>query len=175
MTYAEIITPSGTRKIAFEPTNFGAPYQALFDQTDVSGYEEWLLESHDNFRNPFAQASQRRYDEMGYWGVIHRDRIPQQEARADDRGRLHITYISHDGTEWKKEHGTRVEMDLEGSYQKGDQSVDQYLKQTAIVNPHVTIIYTNPKAEQIIFPRASEQMPRKPVEIRMLDTNKSRL
>jgi len=68
--------------------------------------------------------------------------------------------------DWNKDHGTKIELDLEGSYQKGDQSVDQYLKQTAIVNPHVTLIYTNPKAEQIIFPKASEQMPRKPVEIK---------
>ncbi|MBL7056351.1 DNA topoisomerase VI subunit B, partial [Candidatus Woesearchaeota archaeon] len=67
---------------------------------------------------------------------------------------------------WKKDHGTKIEMDLEGSYQKGDQSVDQYLKQTAIVNPHVTIIYTNPKAEQIIFPRVSEELPKKPEEIK---------
>jgi len=67
---------------------------------------------------------------------------------------------------WKKDQGTRIEMDIEGSYQKGDQSVDQYLKQTAIVNPHVTIIYTNPKAEQIIFPRVSEKLPKKPQEIK---------
>ncbi|MBI5392502.1 DNA topoisomerase VI subunit B [Candidatus Woesearchaeota archaeon] len=63
--------------------------------------------------------------------------------------------------EWNKEHGTKIELDLEGSYQKGVQSIDQYLKQTAIVNPHVTIIYTNPKAEQIIFPRATDVMPKK--------------
>jgi|TARA_B100001971_G_scaffold212820_1_gene244031 DNA topoisomerase-6 subunit B len=74
--------------------------------------------------------------------------------------------IKEDVVEWNKEHGTRIELDLEGSYQKGDQSVDQYLKQTAIVNPHVTLIYTNPKAEQIIFPKASEQLPKKPVEIK---------
>lgn len=74
--------------------------------------------------------------------------------------------IKEDEVEWNREHGTRIELDLEGSYQKGDQSIDQYLKQTAIVNPHVTIIYTNPKAEQIIFARASEQMPKKPVEIK---------
>ena len=74
--------------------------------------------------------------------------------------------IKDDTIKWNKDHGTKIEMDLEGSYQKGDQSVDQYLKQTAIVNPHVTLIYTNPKAEQIIFPRASEQMPRIPVEIK---------
>jgi DNA topoisomerase-6 subunit B len=74
--------------------------------------------------------------------------------------------IKEEQIEWNKEHGTRIELDLEGSYQKGNQSVDQYLKQTAIVNPHVTIIYTNPKAEQIIFPKASEQLPKKPVEIK---------
>ena len=74
--------------------------------------------------------------------------------------------IKEDEVEWNKEHGTRIELDLEGSYQKGDQSIDQYLKQTAIVNPHVTIIYTNPKAEQIIFARASEEMPKKPIEIK---------
>ena len=74
--------------------------------------------------------------------------------------------IKEETIKWDKEQGTRIELDLEGSYQKGDQSIDQYLKQTAIVNPHVTIIYTNPKAEQIIFPKASEQMPKKPVEIK---------
>ena len=67
---------------------------------------------------------------------------------------------------WKKDHGTRIEIDIEGSYQGGFQSVDEYLKETAIVNPHVTIIYTNPKAEQIIFPRATDKLPKKPTEIK---------
>jgi DNA topoisomerase VI subunit B len=61
--------------------------------------------------------------------------------------------------DWAKERGTRIEIDLEASYQKGMRSVDTYLKQTAIVNPHVTIIYTNPKAEQLIFPRATDAKP----------------
>jgi DNA topoisomerase-6 subunit B len=68
--------------------------------------------------------------------------------------------------DWHKEHGVRVEMDMEGAYLKGVQSVDEYLKQTAIVNPHVLITYVNPKAEQIIFPRATEQMPKQPQEIK---------
>jgi len=68
--------------------------------------------------------------------------------------------------EWDKPHGTRVELDIEGSYLKGPQSVDEYLKQTAIINPHVTITYVNPKAEQIIFPRATELMPKQPQEIK---------
>lgn len=68
--------------------------------------------------------------------------------------------------DWPKDHGTRVEIDIEAAYQGGYQSVDQYLKETAIINPHVTIIYTNPKAQQIIFPRATEQMPDEAKEIK---------
>ncbi|MFH1848705.1 MAG: DNA topoisomerase VI subunit B [archaeon] len=68
--------------------------------------------------------------------------------------------------EWESEHGTRVELDLEATYQGGGQSIDAYLKQTAIVNPHVTIIYTNPKAEQTIFPRVTEELPPLPKEIK---------
>ncbi len=68
--------------------------------------------------------------------------------------------------EWNKDHGTRIEIDLEATYLKGPQSVDEYLKQTAITNSHATFIYTNPKAEQIIFPRATEVIPPKPKEIK---------
>ena len=69
--------------------------------------------------------------------------------------------------EWEeKNHGTKIEIDMEGSYIKGRQSVDEYLKETAIVNPHTTIIYTNPEAQQIIFPRATEELPAEPKEIK---------
>jgi len=68
--------------------------------------------------------------------------------------------------EWGKDHGTRIEIDLEGSYQKGSQSVDEYLKETAIVNPHAQIIYGPPKGEQIFFPRATEISPIQPEEIK---------
>ncbi|MDP7179932.1 MAG: DNA topoisomerase VI subunit B [Candidatus Woesearchaeota archaeon] len=74
--------------------------------------------------------------------------------------------IKEEKIEWKKDHGTKAELDLEGSYLGGSQSIDQYLKQTAIVNPHVTIIYTNPKAEQIIFPKATEELPAPTKEIK---------
>ncbi|MBS3114685.1 DNA topoisomerase VI subunit B [Candidatus Woesearchaeota archaeon] len=68
--------------------------------------------------------------------------------------------------EWAKEHGTKVEIDLEAEYLKGSQSVDEYLKQTAVINPHVTIIYTNPKSEQIIYARATDKLPDEPKEIK---------
>jgi len=76
--------------------------------------------------------------------------------------------ISRDETrEWAhKDHGTRIELDIEGAYIKGKLSIDEYLKETAIVNPHLTIIYTNPKAEQYIFARVTDELPPKPVEIK---------
>ncbi|MBI4141603.1 DNA topoisomerase VI subunit B [Candidatus Woesearchaeota archaeon] len=74
--------------------------------------------------------------------------------------------IKEEIVQWKKEHGTKIELDIEAAYQKGDQSVDTYLKETAIVNPHATIVYTNPKAEQIIFPRATDKLPAEAKEIK---------
>lgn len=68
--------------------------------------------------------------------------------------------------EWNKEHGTKVELDLEAEYIKGNQSVDEYLKQTAVINPHVTIIYTNPKSEQVIYARATDKLPDEAKEIK---------
>ncbi|MBS3158682.1 DNA topoisomerase VI subunit B [Candidatus Woesearchaeota archaeon] len=74
--------------------------------------------------------------------------------------------VKEDQLEWNKEHGTKIEIDLEASYQSGNQSIDEYLKETSIVNPHATIIYTNPKAEQIIFPRATQDLPAQAMEIK---------
>ena len=74
--------------------------------------------------------------------------------------------VKEDVVDWNKPHGTRVELDIEAAYMAGAQSVDEYIKETAIINPHATIIYTNPKAQQIIFPRAVEQLPKEPLEIK---------
>jgi len=56
-------------------------------------------------------------------------------------------------------HGTLVEIELAGSYMKGRQSVDEYVFQTAIANPHARIIYRPPNGEVQVFERASEQLP----------------
>ena len=76
------------------------------------------------------------------------------------------TIAKEETVEWAKEHGTRVEIDLEADYIKGSQSVDEYLKQTAVINPHVTIIYQPPKGEQVIFARGADTLPSQPQEIK---------
>ena len=64
------------------------------------------------------------------------------------------------------EHGIRVEIELEAKYQKGKQSVDEYLKQTAMANPHVKISYVNPENQQIEFPRVTKELPVEAKEIK---------
>ncbi len=68
--------------------------------------------------------------------------------------------------EWEgKDHGTKVQIELEGKYQQGKLSVDEFLQLTAISNPEATIIYKAPGAEAIEFARASKDLPREAKEI----------
>ncbi len=68
--------------------------------------------------------------------------------------------------EWSKDHGTRIEIDLEGEFIKGNYSVDRYLKETAVVNPHLQLIYVNPRGEQFLFPRGVDKLPKEAKEIK---------
>jgi DNA topoisomerase-6 subunit B len=68
--------------------------------------------------------------------------------------------------EWHREHGTRVEIEMEARYQKGLRSVDMYLKQTAISNPHLTLAYTDPGGEKVVYARSTKELPRETAEIK---------
>jgi len=71
--------------------------------------------------------------------------------------------------EWDKRHGTRVEIELEGGYRGGQHSVDAYIRQIALANPHAEITYVPPKAEaygaEHTFPRVTKQIPEETAEI----------
>jgi DNA topoisomerase-6 subunit B len=70
---------------------------------------------------------------------------------------------------WDVEHGTRVEIELEGAYRGGQHSVDAYIRQISLANPHAEITYVPPKAEEHgeshTFPRVTDQMPPDTAEI----------
>ena len=59
------------------------------------------------------------------------------------------------------EHGLRVITRMKGKYQRGRQSVFQYLRMTSIVNPHASITFTDPEGETFHWPRVSEKLPTK--------------
>lgn len=62
--------------------------------------------------------------------------------------------------------GTRIEIEMEAAYVRGRQSVLEYLRNTAIVNPHARITFVDPSGEKTVFERASDILPRQPVEIK---------
>src|SRR5512143_3879910 len=61
--------------------------------------------------------------------------------------------------QWDRPHGTRVEMEMEGHHQTGPHSIEVYLLQTAIANPHLAITYQGPRGEEIVFARSVDQLP----------------
>lgn len=101
--------------------------------------------------------------------------------------------VKDDEVNWDQHHGTRVEIELEATYQRGRQSVDEYLQACAIANPHVTFRYRLwllPKEEKpapaaegqpvappkppeppkepewMVFERGAKQLPAQPQEIK---------
>ncbi|MCD4825046.1 MAG: DNA topoisomerase VI subunit B, partial [Phycisphaerae bacterium] len=74
--------------------------------------------------------------------------------------------IRDEVVEWDAPHGTRVEIELEAKYQRGRQSVDEYLLQTAIANPHVTFAYTAPDGRVERYAAATKQLPPIPKEVK---------
>jgi len=63
-------------------------------------------------------------------------------------------------------HGTEVQIELSATYNKGRQSVDEYLELTAIANPHARIAYRPPQGEAVEFARATEELPVETREIK---------
>jgi DNA topoisomerase-6 subunit B len=74
--------------------------------------------------------------------------------------------IKEDFVIWEKEHGTKIEVHMKGKYVGGKQSIVEYLKGTAIVNPHARITYVPPEGATMVFERASDVMPPQTKEIK---------
>jgi DNA topoisomerase-6 subunit B len=63
-------------------------------------------------------------------------------------------------------HGTRVTIEMEAKFQRGRGSVEEYLEQTAIANPHVRIHFIGPDGNERILDRANDELPPEPKEIK---------
>ena len=71
-----------------------------------------------------------------------------------------------DGDEFPYPSGTRIELELEGRYSGGGKGVFEYLRQTALANPHAQIRFTAPGGQlPHVFVRAVHEVPSQPREI----------
>jgi len=75
--------------------------------------------------------------------------------------------LSKEVVDWDRPHGTRVELEMEGSYVRSRrQSIYGYLKNVAIVNPHARISLVEPDGNVETFERVTDQMPQDSYEIK---------
>ena len=72
--------------------------------------------------------------------------------------------------EWELDHGTQVEIELEAAYRKGQHSVDSYMRQISLANPHARLTYLPPgrgsDEDAIVYDRVTSELPPETVEIK---------
>ena len=67
---------------------------------------------------------------------------------------------NQDRVDWgEKVHGLKIRTSMKAKYQKGRQSVWQYLRMTSIVNPHADILFIDPDGQEHHWPRVTEKLP----------------
>lgn len=67
---------------------------------------------------------------------------------------------NQDRVDWgEKVHGLKIRTTMKAKYQKGRQSVWQYLRMTSIVNPHADILFIDPDGQKHHWPRVTEKLP----------------
>jgi DNA topoisomerase-6 subunit B len=69
-----------------------------------------------------------------------------------------------DTTTWERPHGTRIELEMEANM-RARQQLHDYIKHTAVVNPHARIEFREP-SEHLKYERATDQLPAETSEIR---------
>jgi DNA topoisomerase VI subunit B len=87
------------------------------------------------------------------------------EIQIDTRQNRPVVVADHE-VEWTPHHGTRVELEIEATYKKGRHSVDGYVEQTAMANPHAQITYVAPSGERLELARVAPELPKAPLEIK---------
>ena len=74
--------------------------------------------------------------------------------------------LKEDIIDWDKEHGIKIELELEAQFIKGKRGVDEYLKQVAMVNPHLMMTYIDPENKKHVYQRVTQELPVEPKQIK---------
>jgi DNA topoisomerase-6 subunit B len=114
----------------------------------------------------------------GMYGLLTTGKSVQIISRTSKRAQAHYyelqidtkknkpAIIEDQTIEWEHEHGTSVAIELEARYARGRQSVDDYLQQTAIANPHVSLTYHAPDGREDHYPASIDELPPTPKEVK---------
>ena len=92
--------------------------------------------------------------------------IPAGKNGADLMKKHGIEWVGINDRGEPIDHGTRVTIEMEAKFQRGKGSVEEYLEQTAIANPHAQLHFQGPDAPERILERSSHDLPPEPREIK---------
>ncbi|MHC4158701.1 MAG: DNA topoisomerase VI subunit B [Planctomycetota bacterium] len=114
----------------------------------------------------------------GMYGLLTTGEPVQIISRTSSRKKAHHYHVQIDTAKNRPEvvldeecdfdlpTGTSVTITLEGKYQRGRQSVDEYIAQTAMANPHASIYYDASDGRVYEYPRQTKGLPFAPREIK---------
>ena len=92
--------------------------------------------------------------------------IPAGKGGAELMAKHQIEWVAENDKGDAVEHGTRVTIEMEAKFQRGRGSVEEYLEQTAISNPHARIHFQGPDGPERILERSTDDLPPEPKEIK---------
>ena len=92
--------------------------------------------------------------------------IPAGKGGAELMKKHSIEWVAENDQGEPIEHGTRVTIEMEAKFQRGRGSVEEYLEQTAISNPHARLHFQGPDGPDRILERSSDDLPPEPKEIK---------
>jgi len=92
--------------------------------------------------------------------------IPSGKGGAELMKKHSIEWVADNDRGEPISHGTRVTIEMEAKFQRGRGSVEEYLEQTAIANPHARIHFQGPDGPERILERSSDDLPPEPKEIK---------
>jgi len=88
------------------------------------------------------------------------------ELQIDTRRNEPHIVTEEDTNDFPHPTGTRIELELEGRFAGGNKGIFEYLRQTALANPHAQIRFTAPGGQlPHVFVRAVHEVPQQPREI----------
>jgi DNA topoisomerase-6 subunit B len=92
--------------------------------------------------------------------------IPAGKGGAELMKKHSIEWVAENDKGEPIEHGTRVTIEMEAKFQRGRGSVEEYLEQTAISNPHARFHFQGPDGPERILERSTDDLPPEPKEIK---------